>query len=124
MSLPSLTTPISPARSTEWYRRPLDSLHESRRRNRRNHREVAVLAARTEAAGLESVWLAELDRTALVQAAAAISATSRIGVGTAVALACRERPWRSPLDPAQVQLKALLPSRRSATTQLPDGWAQ
>lgn len=72
--------------------------------------EVAVLAARAEAAGLESVWLAELDRTALVQAAAAISATSRIGVGTAVALACRERPWRSPLDPAQVQLKALLPS--------------
>ena len=54
--------------------------------------EVAALAARAEAAGLESVWLAELDRTALVQAAAAISATLRIGVGTAVALAFPRSP--------------------------------
>jgi len=54
--------------------------------------EVGILAARAEAAGLESVWLAELDRTALVQAAAAISATSRIGVGTAVALAFPRSP--------------------------------
>ena len=53
---------------------------------------VADLAARAEAAGLESVWVAELDRTALVQAAAAISATSRIGVGTAVALAFPRSP--------------------------------
>jgi probable F420-dependent oxidoreductase len=55
-------------------------------------REVASLAAHAEAAGLESVWLAELDRTAFVQAAAAISATSRIGVGTAVALAFPRSP--------------------------------
>ena len=54
--------------------------------------EVSDLAARAEAAGLESIWLAELDRTALVQAAAAISATSRIGVGTAVALAFPRSP--------------------------------
>jgi probable F420-dependent oxidoreductase len=54
--------------------------------------DVGVLAGRAEAAGLESVWLAELDRTALVQAAAAISATSRIGVGTAVALAFPRSP--------------------------------
>jgi probable F420-dependent oxidoreductase len=54
--------------------------------------EVATLAGRAEAAGLESVWLAELDRTAPVQAAAAISATSRIGVGTAVALAFPRSP--------------------------------
>jgi len=54
--------------------------------------EVSSLARKAEAAGLESVWLAELDRTALVQAAAAILATSRIGVGTAVALAFPRSP--------------------------------
>jgi probable F420-dependent oxidoreductase len=54
--------------------------------------EVATLAARAEAAGIESIWVAELDRTAFVQAAAAISATSRITVGTAVALAFPRSP--------------------------------
>jgi probable F420-dependent oxidoreductase len=54
--------------------------------------DVAVLAARAEAAGIESVWVAELDRTALVQAAAAIAATTTIGVGTAVALAFPRSP--------------------------------
>ena len=54
--------------------------------------DVSALAARAESAGLESVWLAELDRTALVQAAAAICATTRIGVGTAVALAFPRSP--------------------------------
>jgi probable F420-dependent oxidoreductase len=54
--------------------------------------EVSDLAARAEAEGLESIWLAELDRTAPVQAAAAISATSRIGIGTAVALAFPRSP--------------------------------
>ncbi|MGA3057107.1 MAG: TIGR03617 family F420-dependent LLM class oxidoreductase [Candidatus Limnocylindrales bacterium] len=53
---------------------------------------VATLAARAEAAGLESVWVAELDHSAFVQAAAAISATSRIGVGTSVALAFPRSP--------------------------------
>jgi hypothetical protein len=33
--------------------------------------DVAVLACRTEAAGLDSVWLAELDHSAFVQTAAA-----------------------------------------------------
>jgi probable F420-dependent oxidoreductase len=55
-------------------------------------REVSTLAGQAESAGLESVWLAELDRTALVQAAAAISATTKIGVGTAVALAFPRSP--------------------------------
>jgi probable F420-dependent oxidoreductase len=54
--------------------------------------DVAELATRAEAAGLESVWLAELDRTAYVQAAAAINATSRITVGTDVALAFPRSP--------------------------------
>jgi probable F420-dependent oxidoreductase len=54
--------------------------------------EVAALASRAEAAGLESVWLAELDRTAFVQASAAIGATTKITVGTAVALAFPRSP--------------------------------
>ncbi len=54
--------------------------------------EVADLARRAESAGLESVWLAELDRSAFVQAAAAIASTARIGVGTAVALAFPRSP--------------------------------
>jgi probable F420-dependent oxidoreductase len=54
--------------------------------------EVGALALRAESSGLESVWLAELDRTAYVQASAAISATARIGVGTAVALAFPRSP--------------------------------
>ncbi len=54
--------------------------------------EVATLAGRAEAVGLESVWLAELDHSAFVQAAAAISTTSRIGVGTGVALAFPRSP--------------------------------
>jgi probable F420-dependent oxidoreductase len=53
---------------------------------------VSALSARAEAAGFESVWLAELDRSAFVQAAAAISATTRIGVGTGVALAFPRSP--------------------------------
>jgi probable F420-dependent oxidoreductase len=55
-------------------------------------KEVSTLSARAEAAGVESVWVAELDRTALVQAGAAISATATIGVGTAVALAFPRSP--------------------------------
>jgi probable F420-dependent oxidoreductase len=53
---------------------------------------VASLAARAETAGLESVWVAELDHSAFVQATAAVTATSRIGVGTAVALAFPRSP--------------------------------
>ncbi len=54
--------------------------------------EVADLARRAEEAGLESVWLAELDHSAFVQAAAAIPATRDIGVGTGVALAFPRSP--------------------------------
>jgi probable F420-dependent oxidoreductase len=54
--------------------------------------EVGDLARRAEAAGLESVWVAELDRTAFVQAAAAITQTQSIGVGSAVALAFPRSP--------------------------------
>jgi alkanesulfonate monooxygenase SsuD/methylene tetrahydromethanopterin reductase-like flavin-dependent oxidoreductase (luciferase family) len=54
--------------------------------------EVTALAAQAEAGGLDSVWVDDLGRTSLVQAAAAISATSHFRVGTAVALAFPSSP--------------------------------
>ena len=54
--------------------------------------DVARLAARAEQADLESVWVAELDRSAFVQASTAIAATRTIGVGTGVALAFPRSP--------------------------------
>jgi probable F420-dependent oxidoreductase len=54
--------------------------------------EVAELARSAEASGFESVWTAELTRSSLVQAAAAISATRRVRVGTAVTLAFPRSP--------------------------------
>jgi probable F420-dependent oxidoreductase len=54
--------------------------------------EVTELARSAEEAGFESVWTAELTRSSLVQAAAAISATRRVRVGTAVTLAFPRSP--------------------------------
>lgn len=54
--------------------------------------EIGPLAARAEAAGFESAWVAELDHSGFTQAAAAIAATSRLTVGTAVALAFPRSP--------------------------------
>jgi probable F420-dependent oxidoreductase len=54
--------------------------------------EVTDLARLAETAGFESVWTAELTRSSLVQAAAAICATRRIRVGTAVTLAFPRSP--------------------------------
>lgn len=54
--------------------------------------EVRAAAAAAESAGFESVWLAELTRSAFVSAAAAIGATRSIIVGTAVALAFPRSP--------------------------------
>ncbi|HYX10517.1 MAG TPA: LLM class flavin-dependent oxidoreductase [Candidatus Acidoferrum sp.] len=54
--------------------------------------DVADLARSAEKAGFESVWTAELTRSSLVQAAAAICATRRIRVGTAVTLAFPRSP--------------------------------
>src|SRR5207302_673397 len=45
-----------------------------------------------EEAGFESVWVAETARTAFIQAALAIRGTSRVTVGTAVALAFPRSP--------------------------------
>jgi probable F420-dependent oxidoreductase len=54
--------------------------------------DVARQARLAEEAGFESAWVAELERSAIVQAAAAIGATSRIRVGTAAALAFPRSP--------------------------------
>jgi probable F420-dependent oxidoreductase len=54
--------------------------------------DVGSLAAMAERRGFESVWVAELTRSATIQAAAAIGATSTIGVGTAVTLAFPRSP--------------------------------
>jgi probable F420-dependent oxidoreductase len=53
---------------------------------------IPELARRAEGAGFESVWVAETARTAFVQATLAAQATSRITVGTAVALAFPRSP--------------------------------
>jgi probable F420-dependent oxidoreductase len=55
-------------------------------------RDVAPGARAAEEAGFESVWVAELERSAFVQAAAAIAATQSITVGTAAALAFPRSP--------------------------------
>jgi probable F420-dependent oxidoreductase len=50
------------------------------------------LAKQVEDAGFESVWVAETARSAFVQAAMASSATSRVTVGTDIALAFPRSP--------------------------------
>ena len=55
-------------------------------------REQAELARQVEDAGFESAWVAETARSAFVQAAVACTATSRIGVGTDIALAFPRSP--------------------------------
>ena len=54
--------------------------------------DVAADARTAEAAGFDAAWVAELDRSAIVQAAAAIAATKRLAIGTAVALAFPRAP--------------------------------
>jgi probable F420-dependent oxidoreductase len=55
-------------------------------------RDQASLARQVEGAGFESVWVAETARSAFVQAAVASSATSRVRVGTDIALAFPRSP--------------------------------
>jgi probable F420-dependent oxidoreductase len=54
--------------------------------------DVARLALMAERRGFESAWVAELTRSATIQAAASIAATLTIGVGTAAALAFPRSP--------------------------------
>jgi len=62
--------------------------------------EQVAAAGDAEAAGLARVWTSELARSAFVPAAAIASATSTIGIGTAIALAF----VRSPLTTALTTL--------------------
>lgn len=55
-------------------------------------RRLSGLARHVEESGFESVWCAETARSAFVQAALACAATSRITVGTGVALAFPRSP--------------------------------
>jgi probable F420-dependent oxidoreductase len=55
-------------------------------------RSQGSLAREAEGAGFESVWVAETARSAFVQAAVACGATSRIAVGTNIALAFPRSP--------------------------------
>ncbi len=53
---------------------------------------IGPMAQMVEDAGFESCWAAETTNTAFVQAAAAIQATTKIKVGTAIALAFPRSP--------------------------------
>jgi probable F420-dependent oxidoreductase len=53
---------------------------------------VGPMAKAVEDAGFESCWTAETTNTAFIQAAAALAATERIKVGTAIALAFPRSP--------------------------------
>src|SRR5947207_5794283 len=53
---------------------------------------IEAMARRAEEAGFESVWVAETARSAFVQAALAVQATSRALVGTDIALAFPRSP--------------------------------
>jgi probable F420-dependent oxidoreductase len=55
-------------------------------------KEIGPLARRCEDAGFDSVWIAETGRTAFVQATLAAQATTRIRVGTSIALAFPRSP--------------------------------
>jgi probable F420-dependent oxidoreductase len=55
-------------------------------------RELGDLVRQVEDAGFESVWCAETARSAFVQSAVAIQATTRITVGTDIALAFPRSP--------------------------------
>ena len=62
--------------------------------------ELCAAAADAEARGCDSLWVSEMHRTAFVQAAAIVTRTSRVPVGTALALAF----VRSPLTTALTAL--------------------
>jgi probable F420-dependent oxidoreductase len=60
--------------------------------------EVVDAAVAAESAGFSDAWISELHRSAFVPAAAVASATSSIGVGTAIALAFARSPMLTALS--------------------------
>ena len=60
--------------------------------------EVARLARRAEAAGFETLWTSEMFHDPFLPLAAAAAGTSRIGLGTSIALAFVRSPWVTALS--------------------------
>ncbi len=60
--------------------------------------ELARLAARAEAAGFDSLWTAEMFHDPFLPLAAAAAGTSRINLGTSIALAFVRSPWVTALS--------------------------
>jgi probable F420-dependent oxidoreductase len=59
---------------------------------------VAREAARAEAAGFETAWTSEMFHDPFLPLAAAATSTSRIGLGTSIALAFVRSPWVTALS--------------------------
>jgi probable F420-dependent oxidoreductase len=60
--------------------------------------EVARVAAQAEAAGFEAVWTSEMFSDPFLPLAAAATSTSRIQLGTSIALAFVRSPWVTALS--------------------------
>ena len=60
--------------------------------------ETARLAQRAEAAGFEALWTSEMFHDPFLPLAAAAAGTSRIGLGTSIALAFVRSPWVTALS--------------------------
>ena len=66
--------------------------------------ETARLAAQAEAAGFEALWTAEMFHDPFAPLAAAAAGTSRIGLGTSIALAFVRSPWVTALAALDLDL--------------------
>jgi len=64
--------------------------------------EIGTSARLAEAAGFESGWVVELEHSAYVQASAAVLATTRMGIGTAIALAFPRPPALTAMEAADL----------------------
>src|SRR3989442_5852058 len=60
--------------------------------------ELAGLARRAEDAGFDALWTSEMFHDPFLPLAAAASSTSRIGLGTSIALAFVRSPWVTALS--------------------------
>ncbi len=60
--------------------------------------DIARAAARAESAGFEAVWTSEMFHDPFLPLAAAATSTSRIGLGTSIALAFVRSPWVTALS--------------------------
>lgn len=60
--------------------------------------ELSALASRAESAGFHTLWTSEMFHDPFLPLAAASAATSRIGLGTSIALAFVRSPWVTALS--------------------------